>query len=178
MVFVVAIYLREGRRGSRPYRMMLAAMRLALVAIVLLMIAQVTLSLKRTGLPYVAVLVDDSLSMTIVDRYAEKPRKAMARAARNVPAPDDAELSRWNLARTLLAEDDGGRCCAASPTSHKLRVYFLTGVTAQPAAGRAGHGRGTPLDSRPTGETHAAGRRRARRARRPARHDARRRSCC
>ena len=42
------------------------------------MIAQVTLSLKRTGLPYAAVLVDDSLSMTIVDHYADKPRKAMA----------------------------------------------------------------------------------------------------
>ena len=33
VVFVVAIYLREGRRGSRPYRMMLAAIRLGLVAI-------------------------------------------------------------------------------------------------------------------------------------------------
>ena len=77
VIFVVAIYLREGRRGSRPYRMMLAAMRLGLVAIVLLMIAQVTLSLKRTGLPYAAVLVDDSLSMTTVDHYAEKPRAAM-----------------------------------------------------------------------------------------------------
>ena len=77
VIFVVAIYLREGRRAARPYRMMLAAMRLALVAMVLLMIAQVTLSLKRTGLPYAAVLVDDSLSMTIVDHYAEKPRAAM-----------------------------------------------------------------------------------------------------
>jgi len=75
VVFVVAVYLREGRRASRLYRMMLAAMRLGLVAILLLMIAQVTLSLKRTGLPYAAVLVDDSLSMTTVDRYAEKPRR-------------------------------------------------------------------------------------------------------
>ena len=41
------------------------------------MIAQVTLSLQRTGLPYAAVLIDDSLSMTIVDHYADKPRKAM-----------------------------------------------------------------------------------------------------
>ena len=40
---------------------MLAVMRLTLIAMVLLMIAQFTLSLQRTGLPYVAVLVDDSL---------------------------------------------------------------------------------------------------------------------
>src|SRR5664280_2327484 len=77
VIFVVAIYLREGRRGSRLYRMMLAAIRLGLIALALLLIAQVTLSLKRTGLPYAAVLVDDSLSMTTVDHYAAKPRKSM-----------------------------------------------------------------------------------------------------
>ena len=56
---------------------MLAAMRLALIAMVLLMIAQVTLSLKRTGLPCAAVLVDDSLSMTTVDHYDDKLSKAI-----------------------------------------------------------------------------------------------------
>ncbi|GAG32644.1 unnamed protein product, partial [marine sediment metagenome] len=68
VVFVVAVYWRESRRSRGPYRMALAAIRLCLVAIVLLMIAQLALSLKRTGLPYVAVVVDDSQSMTIVDR--------------------------------------------------------------------------------------------------------------
>ena len=52
-------------------------MGLAIIALVLAMIAQFAFLLQRTGLPYVAVLVDDSLSMTIVDRYEEPLRKLM-----------------------------------------------------------------------------------------------------
>jgi hypothetical protein len=126
VVFVVAIYLREGRRASRPYRLMLAGVRLALVAIVLLMIAQVTLSLKRTGLPYVALLVDDSLSMTIVDHYGQKLQKTMA--ARLKAAKNEAgEPSRWNLARTLLTEHND-EMLRGLAKDYKLRTYFLTGV--------------------------------------------------
>ena len=126
VIFVVAIYLREGRRGARPYRMMLAAMRLGLVALVLLMIAQVTLSLKRTGLSCVAVLVDDSLSMTTVDHDAAKPRKAMLDRLKRAGG-ENIELSRWNLARTLLTEDNGALLRGIAD-GHKLRVYFLTGA--------------------------------------------------
>ena len=124
--FVVVIYRREGPRRQRPYRMILAAMRLGAVAIVLLMIAQVSLSLKRTGLPYAAVLIDDSLSMTTVDRYAEKTRKTIGKRLKRSGA-EDVTLSRWNLARTVLTENDGAllRGIAAD---HKLRVCFLTGV--------------------------------------------------
>ncbi len=39
------------------------------IALVVAMIAEVTLSLRRTGLPTVVVLVDDSASMGIADRY-------------------------------------------------------------------------------------------------------------
>jgi len=54
---------------------MLAALRLTILGLLLVMIAQVTLSLKRTGLPFAVVLIDDSLSMTIVDHYADKPAR-------------------------------------------------------------------------------------------------------
>ncbi len=125
-MFVVAIYLRQRRGVSRRYRLMLAAVRLGLIALVLLMIAQVTLSLRRTGLPCAAVLVDDSLSMTIVDHYGDKPRQAIeARLKRS--GLGGAELSRWNLARTLLTENDGALLRGIAE-GHKLRVYFLTGV--------------------------------------------------
>jgi len=120
--FIVAIYLREGRTASRRYRISLALIRLALVAVVLMMIAQVALSLQRTGLPYVAVLVDDSQSMTIVDRYEDELRaKIDERLAQT--APD--RFSRWNLARTLLTEDDASlpRGLAGD---YKLRAYLLS----------------------------------------------------
>jgi hypothetical protein len=125
VVFVAMIYWREGARVSRRYRIMLAALRLAILGVLLLMIAQVTLSLNRTGLPYAAVLIDDSLSMTIVDHYAEKPRKAMAERLHGSRIGAD-ELSRWNLLRTLTAERDG-ELLRGIAAGHKLRVYFVTG---------------------------------------------------
>ena len=82
-------------------------MRLALIVLAMLMIAQFSLSLERTGLPYVAVLLDDSLSMTIVDRYEDQLRKALDERVRRAGI-SDGQLSRWNLAETLLAEHDGG----------------------------------------------------------------------
>ena len=127
LVVVCGDHLLAGRcRASRRYRILLAALRLAILGLLLLMIAQVTLSLKRTGLPYAAVLIDDSLSMTIVDRYPDKTRKMMAERLRG-SGFGAAELSRWNLLRTLTAEHDGAllRGIAAG---HKLRVYFVTGT--------------------------------------------------
>ncbi len=126
VIFVTAIYLRESRRAGRPYRAMLAVMRLALILLAMLMIAQFSLSLQRTGLPYVAVLLDDSLSMTIVDRYEDHLRKALQERVRRAGI-SDGQLSRWNLAETLLAEHDGA-VLSEIARKHKLRVYLLTGV--------------------------------------------------
>ena len=136
LVFVTAIYFRESRQASGRYRAMLAVMRLSLIALVLLMIAQFALSLQRTGLPYVAVLVDDSLSMTIVDRYEDSVRKVLQERIRHT-AGASGELSRWNLAQTLLTEHDGA-LLAKIAESYKLRVYFLTGVRPSRQADVAG----------------------------------------
>jgi hypothetical protein len=129
VIFVTAIYWREGSRLTRSYRMMLAAIRLTLIAMALLMIAQVTLSLKRTGLPYVAVLVDDSLSMTTVDHDAEGTRQKLL-GQRKQSGLKNAEMSRWNLARAILTENDAAFLHGIAD-NHQLRAYFLT--DAQPA---------------------------------------------
>jgi hypothetical protein len=126
VIFVVWIYLREGRRVGRPYRLALAVVRLSLAAIVLLMAAQVTLLLKRTGLPYMALLVDDSQSMTIADRYDDKIQKALEDRIKKI-SPQDSEITRWNLVRTLLCEQDAAMLKGLSG-QYKLRVYFLTGL--------------------------------------------------
>jgi hypothetical protein len=159
LVFVAVIYRREGRPkenspifagakiGTGP-RTLLAVLRLGLIAIVLLMIAQVTLTLKRTGLPYVAVVIDDSLSMSIVDDYPKNTRKEMIERLKEsglektdasphpspLRAPTEGwsgegtmELNRWNLARSLLI-DQGGEWLQGIAEGHKLRVFFLTGV--------------------------------------------------
>lgn len=154
VVLVVAIYRHEGRHSPRWYWMMLAAMRLGLIAAALAMIAQAALTLKRTGLPYAAVLIDDSLSMTIADHYADGPRRAIAQRLVKAGAKG-AELTRWNLARTLLTEH-GGEFLHNLAEEHKLRVYFLTDVRptrGQDVAGIVGEIRSTA----PTGESTRLG---------------------
>ncbi len=66
--WVVFFYARESTTAGRAVKALLVVLRLALIGIVLLMIAELTLSLRRTGLPTVAVMVDDSASMGIVDQ--------------------------------------------------------------------------------------------------------------
>ena len=96
VVFVVACYLRENRHASLTYRMILAAMRLAVIGIVVLMLAQFVLLLQRTGLPYVAIVVDDSRSMTVADRYEQKQAASLSERVREAGFD---KLTRWNLVR-------------------------------------------------------------------------------
>jgi len=123
--FVVAIYLREGRQAGTVYRLALAAIRLVLVLIVLVMISQVSVSIQRTGLPYVAVIVDDTRSMTVDDRY-EKVVLSAVRKRLRAALGRSAEPSRFNLVRAILAEDDG-RLLRSIAAAYKLRLYYLYG---------------------------------------------------
>lgn len=131
VVVVVATYLHEGRRMKGWFRALLASIRLALVAIALLMLAQLVLSLKRTGLPYVAILLDDSLSMTVADRYPEPTRTHLESRVRGAGFD---QLTRWNLARTLLVEDDAA-LMAGIAQDYRLRFYYLSGPRAAASAG-------------------------------------------
>lgn len=126
---VAATYARENRRARPAFRAALAAIRLALVAIAVFMLGQTTLSLKRTGLPYVALVVDDSLSMTIADRYPEGVRAAVQP---RVAAAGFDRLTRWNLARTLLVENDAA-FLRRLEENYRLKPYWLSGPRASPA---------------------------------------------
>ncbi len=134
-VYVVGIYLRENRRAPLWGRMTLAGMRLALVAILLIMLAQLSLGLKRTGLPYVAVLMDNSESMTIADPGNEKHAAKLRDGIRRLGTPA-AEPTRWNLARARLLDQDK-RLLRALENEYKLRFYYLADT---PSGARAAAG--------------------------------------
>ena len=125
IALVVYIYLHEGQQVSRGYRLMLAGVRLAVLTLVVLMIAQVSIALRRTGLPYIAVLVDDSLSMTTVDRYEDKLKSLVGERMRRAGLL--GEPSRWQLARTILIERDADLPKQLA-SGYKLRCYALTGM--------------------------------------------------
>ncbi len=76
VAWVAYFYAREISTAGRVYRSLLAGLRLGMILILSLMIAELMLSLRRTGLPTVVVLVDDSASMGIVDRYDDEKLRA------------------------------------------------------------------------------------------------------
>jgi hypothetical protein len=120
---VVGIYLRESGQAGRRLRLALAAMRLAAIGVVLLMIAQIELFLQRTDLPYIVVIVDDTRSMTTIDSYDESARNSLRE--RVLRTLNTSQLTRWNIARTVLGEKDGN-LLARLAENHKLRFYYLS----------------------------------------------------
>ena len=122
---IVFIYLREARQTSSIYRLFLAAIRFTLVVLALAMIAQWELLLQRTGLPCVALIVDDTRSMGTEDNYSESTGAALT-ARLNGEAAKPPKLSRWNLLKTLLSERDGAFLKSLAE-SHKLKLFYLTG---------------------------------------------------
>ena len=128
--FVVYNYRRDNPEAPRWLRTLLISLRLALVGLVLFMLAQMVVVLHRTGSPHAAVLVDDSLSMKIVDRYDDQTSSRIATRLKDM---GEIEPSRWNLARTLLTEEDG-KLLARLADDYKLRVYFLAGGRSSPQA--------------------------------------------
>ncbi len=121
--YVLRSYLGRSRPASPVYRLGLAGLRLATIGVVLAMLAQVTLVLQRTGLPYLVVLLDDSKSMNVVDPYEKSVQEALAA---RVKKAGFAPASRWNQARTLLLEDDAALLRALA-ANYKLRVALVGG---------------------------------------------------
>lgn len=130
VVLIVVSYLRENPRAHPAGRMALAGVRLIVLGLAAVMLAQWTLLVQRIGLPCAVLLVDDSLSMTTVDRYEEPLRKTLEERVRKAGFE---QPSRWNLLRTLLAERDGA-LLASLLDRYKLRVYYLTGPRLSPGA--------------------------------------------
>lgn len=146
VVFIVITYLRENRQAPRWFRLGLAAVRVGLLVILLMMLAQFSISLERTGLANVVLLLDDSLSMETQDGYPEEVRSAVLERLKEagLGAP-----SRWNLARALLTGQDG-RMLRALEERYQLRCYYLTGpraIVRSDAGGVADELRAQPLPS-------------------------------
>lgn len=131
--WVLFWYVREIAAAGRGLRLLLAAIRLTLVGLLLFMLAEFVLSLHRTGLPYVVVLLDDSASMGTVDRYDDT--KLAKTVAARIKAAGLAEASRLNLAKSLLSAKDTD-LLAAIARRFKLKTYYVS-AAARPQPGDA-----------------------------------------
>jgi hypothetical protein len=128
---LLAVYLRESPSAARPWKVLLAAMRLALVGIVLVMLYGWTVQRHRTDLPDVVIVLDDSASMALVDQYHDK---ALAETiGRRLAAARLDEPTRLNLAKALLLERDAA-LLERLAERYNLKFY-LAATTARSLAG-------------------------------------------
>lgn len=119
--YVLGMYRRERASVSSRRRAGLAALRLAAMGVLLVMAARLTLSIERTGLPNLAILVDDSRSMARADRFEAKEQAAIES---RVSAAGYSEPSRWNQARTILTERDAAALRDLTER-YKVRMYYV-----------------------------------------------------
>lgn len=132
------------KETSRPYRFILAALRLLIVAMVVLMVGELSITLKRAGLPSIVVLVDDSESMNISDRYsdpvfaatlAERVRRyRVAKQGPGQAVSADSKLvepTRLDAVRALLLEDDASFLRRLTERNYHLRVFAVSDAARQ-----------------------------------------------
>jgi len=134
IAWVAYFYARESPNVSGWLRGLLAAVRLTAIGLIMfVMLAEVVVQFQRTELPFVVVVVDTSASMDLADRYNDK--QLLAELQRRVQAVGLERITRINLAKTLLLEEDG-QLFDEIQRRYKLKVYFADSV-AKPQTGTA-----------------------------------------
>ena len=121
---------KDAHAAPLSRRVALLLLRLASLGVVLLALTEVSLVVARTGLPMLAIVLDDSGSMGLEDRYAEdadrKAAQRFAKASTSAAATNEpgsvTSNSRLSIAKGLLSENDGA-FLKRLQAGHQLRVY-------------------------------------------------------
>lgn len=96
------VYYGEGRTAGGGYRGLLAGLRVFLILLVLaVLLPQLQLWFERQGWPDIAVIIDDSKSMSAVDQYRDP--KVQQAADKLATLAELSEPQRLRLAQALLA---------------------------------------------------------------------------
>lgn len=126
---IVWVYRRDARAARWPAKVGLITLRFTAVALMLLFLTELTLSVDRTGLPVVVVLIDDSASMQTEEQFPDKDAESAAREL--LSAAGESRVTRIGLAKGLLLRGQGA-FLKELLERHKLRVYRFSD-TASPA---------------------------------------------
>lgn len=121
LFLLIYAYLKDTAHLDLPKRAVLLSLRLVLFVIVLLFLTKFTLTIHRTGLPFVALLIDDSASMGLEDDYSQSASTKISQAAK-----EQAEgKNRLDLVKNLLLQDNA-RFLTELQEKHKLRLYHFS----------------------------------------------------
>lgn len=104
VAWTALLYARESCGASVIYRAILVVLRLTAIGLLLIMLAQWAIVVRVIGPPAIALVIDDSASMGIVDMYDDPIFAAKLRE--QLSASGFTELSRINQAKSLLTENN------------------------------------------------------------------------
>ncbi|MDA1251881.1 MAG: hypothetical protein O2820_21940 [Planctomycetota bacterium] len=120
IIYLGWVYRKDAQNASTGMRIGLTLLRLSVLVAVLLVLSELTLVVDRTGLPWVAVLIDDSASMGLEDRYDDAAEKSAV--DRLSQASGSKTRSRLAIAQGLLTQDDAA-FLKQLQAGHQLKVY-------------------------------------------------------
>ena len=128
LVLVAWVYCRDGEALRGRQRFALIALRLAVFALVVAMLTELSLTVERTGLSSIAVMIDVSASMSLQDQYP--PTSQAARMAKTLARTPGRDGHRLALAQDVLTRN-GGDFLRELEREHQVRLYRFAG-TASP----------------------------------------------
>ncbi|MDA1013369.1 MAG: VWA domain-containing protein [Planctomycetota bacterium] len=116
---IALVYKKDAAKSSFKLRAVLLMLRFSAVAVILCCLARPILQIDRTDLPYIVVLIDDSLSMTLPDEY---PANVDTTIRGWLDGSRNSNVTRFDVARAILTAKDGD-FLKQLLQYHKLRVY-------------------------------------------------------
>jgi hypothetical protein len=143
-VLIAWLYRHEGR-ASGLSKFVLAGLRIMLVVMAVFMLSEAVLSVQRTGLPNLTIMVDDSASAAIADPYEKaEERGGLQSLADSAVAPSQRPTSigsgvggsgeegatRLAIAKGLILKDRA-RWLRQLQEQYRVRIYHVSN-SAQP----------------------------------------------
>ncbi len=121
VVGVILVYRRDARSVPATRRWLLTFLRLSTLGLVLVLLMQVSLSIDRTGLPSLVVMIDHSASMHFQDDYTDTPDAEVVEELLG----DRESIDRLDITKALLTRDRG--LLEQLAGRYQLRVYRFSG---------------------------------------------------
>ncbi|MFM7593120.1 MAG: VWA domain-containing protein [Isosphaeraceae bacterium] len=124
---IISLYRRE--RGVPSWgRWTLAALRCLLFLVALVAVNELVLAIDRTGLPHLAIMVDDSASQAMPDQYSDPEVAAAVERLTGASGSSLKDLPRIEIAKRWIARDSG-EVLTRLQKNHRLKVYGVGSTT-------------------------------------------------
>lgn len=124
---IYLLYRRE--RGIPAWgRWTLTTLRCLLFLLGLVTVNELVLAIDRTGLPHLAIMVDDSASQALADQYSDTEVAAAVETITGASGTALKELPRIEIAKRWMTRDSGSLLTRLQK-NHRLKLYALGSTT-------------------------------------------------